>query len=166
MVNRKSGIRRYHGVTVLLLMSLLLIPASLLGESAYGETEGKVEEKAGFELTVKDDLISLSAKDASLKEIIEELGSSMKIDVIGNIPEGEKISVKFDRLSLKDALEKLSSNYGYVIDSGKEENKIAKMIILPKGEESRIQEREGTTPVKHEPFKFEFDPTENMEARE
>ncbi len=147
-------------------MSLLTIIALLLGERSYGETEGKSEEKAGFELTVKDDLISLSAEDASLRGIIEELGSSMKIDVIGNIPEGEKISVNFNNLSLAEALDKLSSNYGYVIDSGKEENKIAKMIILPKGKESRIQEIESTTPVKHEPFKFEFDPTEYMEARE
>ncbi len=54
-----------------MLISLLLIPASIVGEKAYGKTEVKSENKADFDLTVKDDLISLNAKEASLKEIME-----------------------------------------------------------------------------------------------
>ena len=34
------------------------------------------------------------------------------------------------------------------MDAGKEENKIAKITILPRGEESGIQETENTVPVK------------------
>ncbi len=162
MVNRKKGIGKFHSVITLLLVSLLVLPMLLFGEKAFGKAEKDSEEKAGFELTVKDDLISLSTKDASLKKTIEEIGNNMKIEVIGNIPEEENISVEFEKLSLTDALEKLSSNYGYQMDSEKGENKIAKIIILPKGEESRTQERETTIPVKHEPFKFEFDPSEFM----
>ncbi len=164
MVNRECGIRRYQGIIILLLMSLLLIPVSMHSEKVYGESEEKSESKSGYELTVKDDLISLNAEDALLKEIIGEIGTRLQIEVVGNAPEDEKISIEFDRLPLEEALEKISSNYGYTMDAGKEENKIVKIIVLPKGEESRIQETESTVPVKNEPFKFEFNPMEYMEA--
>ncbi len=166
MCNEKIIVKNHVGFITLLLVSLILIPVSLSGKSAYGESEGKPEEKSAFELTVKDGLISLNAKAASLDEIMEELGSSMKIEVLGDIPEEENISVKFDRLSLKDALEKLSSNHGFLMDSDYGDGKIAKIIILPKGKESRIQEIESTKPVKHESFKFEFNPMEHMETVE
>ncbi len=162
MLSRKKGIEKFHLVLIFLLISLLVLPMLIFGEKAEGKTEGKVEDKAGFDLTIKDDLIFLNAKDTSLKKIMEEIGSKMAIEVVGNIPTEERISAEFDRLSLKDALEKLSSNYGYQMDSEKGENKIVKIIILPKGEESRTQERETTIPVKHEPFKFEFDPSKFM----
>ncbi len=162
-----TKMRKYIDFIVFLLfMSLLVLPMALFGGKSEGKIERKSEEKAGFELMVKDGLISLSAKDASLKEVIEELGNSMKIDVIGNIPEEEKISAKFEEVSLKDALEKLSSNHGFLMDSDYGNSKIAKIIILPKGKESRVQEIERTIPVKHEPFEFEFDPMEHMEAIE
>ncbi len=165
VVNRKRVKGTFHGVIILLFMSLLIFQALLLGEKAEGNTEVKSEEKVSFELTVKDNQISLNAKDASLSEIIKEIGQEMEIEIVDNIPDEEKINIEFDRLSLKEALEKLSASYGYVMDSEKGE-KITKIIILPKGEESRIQEIESTIPVKHEPFKFEFDPSEFMEAGE
>ncbi len=160
MLSRKKGIEKFSLVLILLFAYLSLIPTLLLGEKAFGEAEGKSERKAGFELTVEDDLISLSAEEATLSEIIEEIGREMSVEVAGNIPEEEKISVEFEKLLIKEALEKLNSNYGYQMDSEKGENKIAKIIILPKGEKLRALERETTISVKHEPFKFEFDPAE------
>ncbi len=151
-------------------MSLLLIPTILFGKEVDEKTNGDSKGKANFDLRIKDDLIFLNAIDASLKEIMEEIGSSMKIDVIGNILIEEKISVEFDRLSLKDALEKLSASYGYVMDAEKGEKQITKIIVLPKGKEasplrftakdSEIQEREGKESKRPEPIKFEFDSLE------
>lgn len=176
MVNRKKGIEKFPLVLILLLLPLLVIPATIFGGESDKKIEGEAKGKADFVLTIKDDLISLSAKDASLKEIIEDLGSSMKIDVIGNIPQEEKINVEFDKLSLKESLEKLSSNYGYLMDSEKEEKKITKIIVLPKGKDtaplritakdSETQERESKESSQPEPFKFEFDPSEYMEGGE
>ncbi len=140
-MHKQERLRNKYLGFVIILLILLIIPSALFGEDK--EIKTKKEVNADFDLTIKDDLISLSAKDVSLKEIIEELGSSMKIDVIGNIPEEEKISVGFDKLSLKEALEKLSSNYGYLMDSEKGEKEdhsnklqITKIIILPKGKET------------------------------
>ncbi len=96
----------------------------LLAINADTKVDRNKEDKSGYDLTIEEGLISLSANnDVSLKEIIEELAYRMKIDVIGNIPEVERISVEFDRLSLKDALEKLSASYGYVMDAEKGEKK-------------------------------------------
>ncbi|MDR4497674.1 MAG: hypothetical protein MRK02_07130 [Candidatus Scalindua sp.] len=175
MFNRKTETGKFNSVIILLLMSLFVISTLLLEEKAFGNAKKDTEEQSGFELTVKDDLISLSAKDASLKEIMKEMGRKMVVDVVGNIPEEEKVSVEFNGLSLTDALEKLSSNYGYQMDSEKGEN-IAKIIVLPKrketatvgitAKESEIQERESKESNRPEPFKFEFDPSEFMEKGE
>lgn len=179
MLNRKKGIEKFPLVLILLLLPLLVIPATVFAGESDKKIEGEAKGKAEFVLTIKDGLISLNAKDASLKKIIDEIGSSMKIDVIGNIPEEEKISVGFDKLSLKEALEKLSSNYGYLMDSERGEKEdhsnklqITKIIILPKGEEtetpkftakeSTIQDSEDKETKRPEPFKFEFDPSEFM----
>lgn len=173
MVNRNKGIEKFPMVLILLLLPLLVIPSALFGEDK--EIEAKKKVNADYELMVKDDLVSLSAKDASLKKIIEELGNRMKIEVVGNIPDDEKSSVEFENLSLPEALEKLSSNYGYLIDTEKEQKsdhgnvlRITKIFVLPKGEEtapliitakdSEIQEKEGEKTKRPEPFKFEFNP--------
>ncbi len=160
----------------------------LLASNADTKVDGNTEGKSGFDLTIEESLISLSANDVSLKEIIEELAHRMEIDVIGNIPEEEKISIEVDKLSLKELLEELSANYGYLVDSENEEKRITKIIVLPKGKEtspsslktkqaaiqetkisetqdakeSEINERESKETKRPEPFKFEFDPSKYM----
>jgi hypothetical protein len=56
----------------------------------------------------------------------------MRIEVIANIPDGEKITMEFERLSLEDAIKRLSRNYVY--EKKSEEGKITKIMLLPKGE--------------------------------
>ncbi len=123
-------------IVVVILLPFVLIPSVLFGGEDEKKVEGKSESKTELVLTIKDDVVSLSAKDASLKEIIEEIGRKMKIEVIANITEEEKVTLKFDRLSIGDALEKLTTNYGYVMDSEKKEKKITKIIVLPRGKET------------------------------
>jgi len=60
----------------------------------------------------------------------------MKIEVVADISEEEKITIRFDKLSLEDAIKRLSSA-----------RKEAAREKLPRPE----------------PFKFEFDPSEFME---
>ena len=99
------------------------------------QAESKSESKADFVLTIKDGLISLNANDASLKEIVEEIGSRMKIEVVANIPEKEKITIEFDKLSVEDAIKRLReyADIVYVKDSEKEKAKITKIMVFPKG---------------------------------
>lgn len=133
---RRKEIR--HCFVIIFLLSLLIIPAVLFGEEADKKPEGKPDSRTDFVLTIKDDLISLSAKDASLKEVVEEIGKRMKIKVVANIPEEEKVTTEFDRLSLEDALKRLSRNYVYEKES--EKGKITKIMFLQRGKGTALSE--------------------------
>jgi hypothetical protein len=72
--------------------------------------------QAAFALTIQDDLISLSAQDASLKAIIEEIGRRMEIPMRVEIPAAAKVTLAFERLALPEVLKRFGKyvNYGYV----------------------------------------------------
>ena len=108
----------------------------------------------------------------------------MKIEVVADISEEEKITIRFDKLSLEDAIKRLRTSYAYVWNSEKEGGKITKIVLLPEGkgtavsrpttkestveEEKRLVKPESSAGKKiaseksprPEPFKFEFDPSE------
>lgn len=173
-----------------LLVSLLITPNNTFGGEGERKPEGKPAGKADFVLTVKDNLISLRAKDASLKEVLEEIGRKMKIDVLASIPENQKITAEFEKLSVEEAVNRLTTNYSFVMDSTKGERRITKVVILhqgretalsrPTAQESAIKKEEKavkpeTIIVREEafrkespppePFKFEFDPSKYGEKR-
>jgi len=186
MCNGKRGIEELFLVSILLI-SLLITPNFLFGEEADKKSEVEAKSKSDFVLTIKDSLISLTAKDASLKEITEEIGRRMKIEVVANISEKEKITIRFDKLSLEDAIKRLRTSYAYVWNSEKEGGKITKIVLLPEGKgtvlsrpatkesevkgEKRLVKSESKARAeaarekspRPEPFKFEFDPSEFME---
>ena len=183
MLNAKKGIEEFFLVSIFLI-SLLITPNSLFGGEADKKSEVQAKSKADFVLTIKDSLISLTAKDASLKEITEEIGRRMKIEVVADISEEEKITIRFDKLSLEDAIKRLRTSYAYVWNSEKEEGKITKIVLLPEGKgtvlsrpaikesevkgEKRLVKSESSARAeaarekspRPEPFKFEFDPSE------
>ena len=157
-------------VTVIFLLILLTAPSAISGgEKTDNGSKEESENKIDLTLTIKDNLISLRAKDASLKNILEEIGREMKIEVVASIPEEEKVTIDFDKLSITEALKKLSTNYGYVMDSENEEKNITKIIVLPKGRKTvasgpsakkpGTQKKEKKETKRPAPFKFEFDPS-------
>ncbi len=148
MNNARRKIERLL-VIFIFLSTLPVIPTTLFGWEAGEKTEEKLEDKADFDLSIKGGNISLSAKDASLKEILNEIGQRIKVEVVGNIPEGEKVSVEFDKLSIVEVLEKLVINYGYITESEGGEKKITKIIVLPRGKE--------TMPYRSTTTKFEME---------
>ncbi|MDR4506182.1 MAG: hypothetical protein MRK01_15525 [Candidatus Scalindua sp.] len=173
----------FHRILFFWLAGAFFLSTILFGDESAGKAETAVENKSGFALAADEGLLTLHAQNASLYEIIEELGKLMKIEVVGNIHEKEKVSADFDKVSLKEALEKLSINYGYQMDSdddGDDNNGhsslITKIIILPKGREKElseitskdqdIQEKQTEEPKRPEPFIFEFDPRIFMEEEQ
>ena len=80
---RKS--HKVLGITVILI-SFLIVPTFLPGIEAAQNTRGKSLHKADYDLTVKEGLITLKAKDASLKEILEAIGQELEIEVVATIP--------------------------------------------------------------------------------
>lgn len=123
-----------------------------------------------FVLTVRGDLISLWAQEASLKAILEALGQELAIDVVARIPD-VRTTVAFDKLPLAEAMKRLHTNYAYLVDAGRGEGTITKIIVLPQGEDTVLSRPEGSVSEKSrskqsprlEPFKFEFDPSKFMQ---
>lgn len=162
----------------LLLLCLLILPAALFGEEAEKKTGERVGPQADFVLTIKDNLLSLNAKRASLKTILDEIGRQMHIEVVAQIPVQEKITLAFDRLSLEEALQRFGeyTNYVYVKGAEKEPGQISKVMIFPKREitvpssppaqEAEVKTGASTETPRPEPFKFEFDPSQYEEKSE
>ncbi len=133
MFNSWKGIKKPFEVIVLLFLSLFIFFTSpLFGGEAERKVDYKKEDKSDFVLTIKEGLISLSARDASIKDVVEEIGRRMKIEVYANIHEEEKVTIEFGKLSLEDAIKRLARNYVY--EKKSEEGKITKIMLLPKGE--------------------------------
>jgi type II secretory pathway component GspD/PulD (secretin) len=159
-------------VLQLLLGCLVLLPAALLAEDAEKGAVARGNSQAKFALTIQDNLLSLDAKDASLKEVLDEIGQRMHIEVVAQIPTQEKITLAFDRLSLEEALQRFSeyTNYVYLKGAEKEPGQISKIMIFPKREvtapspptatESEPKKAASKAAPRPEPFKFEFDPSQ------
>src|SRR6266481_1089010 len=152
MRQRQSDLRLIGHVTIsgLLLVGLagpVMAPAQIFAAEAERIPKGKPATKADFVLTVKDNLISLKAKDASLKEVLEEIGRKMKIDVIAGIPDTKKITAEFENLSVEEAVNRLSTNHSYIMDSTNGQRRITKIIVLEKGKETAVST---PTPKKEE----------------
>lgn len=150
-----------------------LLPFILLGsETNQNKTMG-ILEKGEYELSVKDNLVSLSAEDAFLKKILEEIGQRMNIEVFARIPAEDKITLQFANLPLEEVLKKFKTNYAYITDSKEKQGNITHIVVVPEGQQANlylkevkkvepkdkedIAEEETSRP---EPFKFEFDPSE------
>ena len=99
-----------------------------ISENAIGMTGLKMAE---YVLTVEGDLISLRAREASLKTILTELSQKMSILVEGDLPQEETVTTTFAQLPLAEALQRLSPNYGYQIKNENGEHKISTIFVLP-----------------------------------
>jgi hypothetical protein len=62
---------------------------------------GKPAAKPDFVLTIKDNLVSLTATNASLKKVLEVIGQRMSIEVLALLPDQEKITTEFEQLPWK-----------------------------------------------------------------
>ena len=102
------------------MIMLVLLPVCLLPVTLWAEDASKdVPSPPAFVLTVHERLLSLQARDASLKAILAQIGRELAIEVVVHIPADETITVTFDQLPIGEALKKLSPNYVYVVDAAR-----------------------------------------------
>jgi hypothetical protein len=152
---------------LLLVLPLCLLPGALWAEDA---SEAGLAPKA-FVLTVHEQQLSLHAREASLAAILAQIGRELGIDVGAHIPADETITVTFDQLPIVEALQQLSPNYAYVVDTARGDRSIAKIIVLSKGEaisrptSSTPPEAQRTDASRPKPFTFEFDPSKVMQEQ-
>jgi hypothetical protein len=167
------------GVLVVWLVATI-IPGELFGEEAAHPSPGTSATPADVVLTVQEGILSLRARDASLKSIFEAIGRQLHIEVVARIPADERITIAFEQLSLTEALKRfrLSVNYLVLEDGAKAPGTIRKLIVDSKrlaGTPSRPTAQDGDAlappepgqrpaptpeaPARAKPFSFEFDPT-------
>lgn len=106
--------------------------------------------------TTPDQLISLRADQAPLRLIIERIARELNIEVQARISDAETVTDEFRNIPLIRALKRMSHNYIYVTE--KTSGKVAKIFLLPPGEEAPlmvIEPRPSAEPVMAE--------TENVE---
>ena len=132
MHNKKRGVEKLFGF-IIILLPLLMIPTILFGREADKQPEWNSERQVGYILKVKGDFISLKAKNASIKKILEDIGRRMKIEVVANVPREEKITVELDMMYLGDAIKRFRTNYAYITEPEEKEGKITKIVVAPKG---------------------------------
>ena len=167
------------GVLVVWLVATL-IPGELFGEEAAHPSPGTSATPADVVLTVQEGILSLRARDASLKSIFEAIGRQLHIEVVARIPADERITIAFEQLSLTEALKRFRPSVNYLVARGWREGSgyhpqthrgleaCGRHAIAPDHAGGR---RIGTAepgqrpaptpeaPARAKPFSFEFDPT-------
>jgi hypothetical protein len=134
---------------------------------------GEAKHGTDFILTRQGDRFSLRAQQASLRDIVETLGSMLAIDVVARMPWDIQITLDFADLSLEDALQQLRTfvNIVYIKDTRQPAGKITRIIMIPIHGGDRIAQpmvHRGAvhTSTQSEPFKFEFDPSKLTEGKQ
>jgi subtilisin family serine protease len=89
------------------------------------------QKEAPSRIIVSNGLISLQAKDADLKDIINELSRKTGIPLTFETRIEKRVTLSFCRLSIEDALKKLAPNYAIVFtkENNSKEHKIIRAVI-------------------------------------
>ena len=123
------------------LLALLLhyiFPAVLSGSEAIQISNEEFEKKVKYELSIKNNRITLNAEDAFLKKILEDIGQRMNIEVFARIPAEDKITIQLTNLPLEEALKKFKTNYAYITDSKEKQGNITRIVVVPEGQQAQL----------------------------
>ena len=179
-MRRKISLMMKHYFAPILIIFLLMNAGYVLAEEIVKEYKKGLSSKSNYSLTIKKNQISLDAESALLKKILKDIGHRMKIEVVTDIPEEKKVTVKFENLPLKEAIKQLSTNYVYLMDSEKAGGEISKIVVLTRGKGLAYSSREigtidkdnysqkradgsnGKGKHKSQPFKFVLDPSKHI----
>jgi hypothetical protein len=83
-----------------LLFLFFIHPGALSGSEPNQIINDMFEKKVKYELSIKDNLVTLNSQDAFLKEILEDIGQKRNIEVFASIPAEDKSTIQFANLPL------------------------------------------------------------------
>lgn len=148
-----------------------LLPGPLLGAEESHTAAGETLQGANFVFTRQGDRFSLSARQASLSDIVETLGNMLAIDVVARIPRDTRLTLDFAGLTLEEAIQRLRAyaNIVYLKENRQPSARITRIMVMPIQGGERVAPPTvpgGTAPPptslpQPEPFKFEFDPSKH-----
>jgi hypothetical protein len=186
MRTRKRDIHGLPGVLLALLLSWLITAGGLSAGEAVRKAPGQSERNARFILTVDENLVSLQATDASIKEVLEEIGRRMNIEVVARLPAEERMTLAFDKLPIAEAVKRFGKHVNYAVleDGSKRPGRVIKITIFSKREGAAppssasrpAEEAPRPEPVRRgrpepedapqaAPFAFELNPAGSAERR-
>lgn len=141
-------------------------PVISIGSETLTVSNNSLATEPTYQLFIENSLITLNAKDASLKKVLEDMGRRMNIEVTARIPAQDRVTLQFSDLTLEDALKKFRVNYACITDSKKKQGNITHIVVVPEGQETGLllkdvqkKQSKAHRRSKNEPFKFEFDPS-------
>src|SRR5262245_21143659 len=83
---------------MILMLSWGIVPPGAWGADTTGQ----------FTLTIHEHLLSLKATDASVQEILEEIGRRMHIEVVMRLTTAEQVTLEFNQLPILEAIKQFS----------------------------------------------------------
>jgi hypothetical protein len=110
MRDAESSLSCLLRICLVTLLVTFVSQRNLYAVEADKQAPEKPTTKGDYALMVKKNLRRLNANDASAKDVLEKMGRKAKIDALVTIPETEKISVSFKKLTIEDAAARLSRN--------------------------------------------------------
>jgi hypothetical protein len=144
--------------------------AGSLSASGPVETKKEVNLPSNMQIVFEEDLLSVSLKDAELKEILKEISRQRNITVSSEGTIKGKVTLKFVKLPLEQGLKRILKNHNYSFSYSKTRNKPEKetryvltgIFLLEKsipgrrenGHGPRFSETPGLSPVSDEALKL------------
>jgi hypothetical protein len=113
-----------------LIFIFLILLLTTANSSLYAESTNQ-----NILITYKENVLSISAKDADLKKVLFELAEETSIDIRLPLSLDKKITINRSGISLNEGLKDILRHLNYIIlYSGIKDNKllISKVIIFPK----------------------------------
>ena len=113
-----------------LIFIFLILLLTTANSSLYAESTNQ-----NILITYKENVLSISAKDADLKKVLFELADETSIDIQLPLSLDKKITINRSGISLNEGLKDILKDLNYIIlYSGIKDNKllISKVIIFPK----------------------------------
>ena len=123
-----SGIRLFG------LLAYISATANAMGAGLSNVSEHVLQKPESFMLSHQEDRLSLEANQASLRDIVEQLGRELNIQVDIHADVDENITLHFYDVTVEEALKYLSENYAYETD--KQGGRISRIVLLPKGKDA------------------------------
>ena len=113
--------------------SPIFAPTFADAPTASAETPAITEPATPYVLTVNAGLISLEAREASLRDVLEELGRKGGFEVFAYIPRDETITLVLREVPVVEAVKQLTAAANTVKEWEMDQGTLKRLIVLPQG---------------------------------
>ena len=152
---RRKGITFKPLTAVVTALALLIIAEGARSWSASEPmaTKKEVDVPGNIQIVYKENLLSLSLRNADLEKVLKEISAQSSMKISFNGPIKEKVTLEFVNLSLEQGLKRLlkNQNYSFVYsekkDTANDETRYVLSRVVLAGKSTSSQRENGQIPV-------------------